>query len=796
MDKDVKVEPVNHYSLNLYNGYGKLITTASPGDGLFVLDWALESTEYTDIDDTCLQALKTTGHVSQHDAEKRMLWHRRLAHVGLMALEILPSITDAPKMTGKCNCESYIKCKLARKPFTLNMTSRTIEPLQLMHSDICGSLETAIGGGRYMLLFIDDATRLTDEHILKYKSEALEKLKEWKALREKELGKQVKRIRTDRGGEYTSKKFTEYLKSEGIIKETTTPYTPQSNGVFEWANHTIIECVRCMLDDAGLSKKYWAFAVSVAVYLKNRTPTRLVVGKTPYEAWHGRKPFLKHLHVFGCLAFVHVPKEKQNKLDYRATPGIFVGYSISTKQYLVYDPLAKTLHRCRDVVFREGKRYTAQNAADKAILNEHVYRDVIEEPKPISTPTKKKSETSQPTRDGNSERQTDEPLDDNSPPDPPKRKNKSRELAGLERSLGDTWKLPAERSQRNWAGKLAESVQLVLEDEEFEDMIPIYAAAAINDDHEDGIDDPKSYKAATESPLADKWDTALKEELDPICQHQVFGDFVELQEGRKALPSHWVYKIKCNGAGNVQRFKARLIWGGNHLIEGIDYQATYAVTAPLGHVRLALAIAAKYNIEILQMDIYTASLGVDLEEEIYMHPPQGYFGLVCGGRYYDPRSKTFWKMVLRLRKSLSGLKQSSHVWYGTFKAFVISIGFVASRVDGGLFVLEDQGIVIATVVLYVDDLLIIANQGLIGKMKNQMKKRFWMHDLGSVSFYLGMNIKCNREHHMIDIHQHSYIQMILAKFTMDESRPDATPIAMKLHKRKPDEEACDPTICR
>jgi hypothetical protein len=85
---------------------------------------------------------------------------------------------------------------------------------------------------------------------------------------------------------------------------------------------------------------------------------------------------------------------------------------------------------------------------------------------------------------------------------------------------------------------LAESAQLALQDEEFEDMIPICAAAAICDDHEDGIDDPKSYKAATESPLADKCDTAMKEEFNAISQHHVFGDFVELPEGRKALPSH------------------------------------------------------------------------------------------------------------------------------------------------------------------------------------------------------------------------------------------------------------------
>jgi hypothetical protein len=121
------------------------------------------------------------------------------------------------------------------------------------------------------------------------------------------------------------------------------------------------------------------------------------------------------------LVVVNVPKEKQKKQDYRVTSGIFVGYSISTKQYFVYDSLAKMPHRSRHVVFREGKRYTAPNAADEEIWNEHFYRDVFVEP----TLTKKHSETSQPIEKQPSERQAEEPLHENSPPDPPKPKKKS-----------------------------------------------------------------------------------------------------------------------------------------------------------------------------------------------------------------------------------------------------------------------------------------------------------------------------------------------------------------------------------
>jgi len=139
----------------------------------------------------------------------------------------------------------------------------------------------------------------------------------------------------------------------------------------------------------------------------------------------------------------------------------------------------------------------------------------------------------------------------------------------------------------------------------------------------------------------------MKEEFDATGQHHVFGGFVEVPESRKALPSHWIYKIKRNGAGNVQRVKARLVCGGKYHIEGIDYQATHAPTARLGHIRMALSIAAKYNLEIHQMDVCTAFLGVGWEEEIYMHPPQGYIRLLqrrcrCAiqdhrlcGRWYD-----------------------------------------------------------------------------------------------------------------------------------------------------------------
>jgi hypothetical protein len=128
------------------------------------------------------------------------------------------------------------------------------------------------------------------------------------------------------------------------------------------------------------------------------------------------------------------------------------------------------------------------------------------------------------------------------------------------------------------------------------------------------------------------------------------------------------------------------------------------------------------------------------------------------------------------------------------KEFVIEIGFMPSRVHGGLLRLEEQGTAVAAVILYVDDLLIIAIEGLIGQINDEMRKRFWVHNLGGVCLYLGMTIKRNWEHHTTDIHQHSGIRTIIANFNIDESRQVAMPMAIKVHKRRPDKESSVPTI--
>ena len=177
-------------------------------------------------------------------------WHFRLGHLGLRAVDKLgragcgvPAITCA---AGNCICEACLSGKMARKPFTAVVeSSRAVGLLDLVHSDIMGPMETpSMSGVRYVLLFVDDRSRFKHCYILKQKSEAFERFKEYRARVEKQTGRQIGRLQTDGGGKYTSSQFLDYLRREGIAKETTTPHTPQSNGVSERANRTIMEAAK------------------------------------------------------------------------------------------------------------------------------------------------------------------------------------------------------------------------------------------------------------------------------------------------------------------------------------------------------------------------------------------------------------------------------------------------------------------------------------------------------------------------------------------------------------------------
>lgn len=221
----------------------------------------------------------------------------------------------------------------------------------------------SLNGSKYFLIFVDDFTRMTWVYFLKEKSNAFFFFffKQFKVLVENQCGCFILTLRTDRDGEFTSKEFSVFCSEMGIRRRLTTSYAPQQNGVAERKNRTMVEMARSIIKYKGLPKSYWVEAVATTVYLINRSPTRAVEGRTPYEAWNGRKPNVSHWRIFGSIAYAFALSEQRQKLDDKSIKCIFIGYSEEFKGYRLYNPDSEKLIISRDVIFNENDAWNWQS---------------------------------------------------------------------------------------------------------------------------------------------------------------------------------------------------------------------------------------------------------------------------------------------------------------------------------------------------------------------------------------------------------------------------------------------------
>src|ERR1044072_4149718 len=165
-----------------------------------------------------------------------------------------------------------------------------------------------MGGSRYFVKFIDDFSRKVWVYFMVHKSEVFAKFKVWKAEVENQTGRKIKYLRTDNGTEYTEKSFIKFYEENGIQRHFSVRKTPQQNGVAERINRTLMERVRCLRLNAGLSKGFWAAALNMACYLVNRSPRASLEGKMPEEVWTGNPIDLSNLRTFGSPAYVHISR--------------------------------------------------------------------------------------------------------------------------------------------------------------------------------------------------------------------------------------------------------------------------------------------------------------------------------------------------------------------------------------------------------------------------------------------------------------------------------------------------------
>ncbi|KAM2245668.1 hypothetical protein ACFXTI_006582 [Malus domestica] len=222
---------------------------------------------------------------------------------------------------------------------------------------------TSRGGFSYYITFTDDHSRFGYVYRMKYKSESFERFKEFKNEVEKQTGKQIKTLRSDRGGEYLSNEFLDYLKECGIVSQWTPLGTPQHNGVSEWRNRTLMNMVRSMMSSANLSVSFWGYALQTGAYLLNRVPSKSVP-QMPYEIWHGKSTNLNHIRIWGCSAYVK--RLEADKLEARSVKCYFVGYSKQTLGYEFYNPDDQKVFVARTAMFLEDE-FVLKGSSKKTI---------------------------------------------------------------------------------------------------------------------------------------------------------------------------------------------------------------------------------------------------------------------------------------------------------------------------------------------------------------------------------------------------------------------------------------------
>lgn len=273
----------------------------------------------------------------------------------------------------------------------------------------------------------------------------------------------------------------------------------------------------------------------------------------------------------------------------------------------------------------------------------------------------------------------------------------------------------------------------------------------------DSPKDPMTLREALEHPAyGGLWAKAKDEEVSAFIRNKVW-EFTPRPKNRKTIKTKYVFKYKLNPDGSVSRCKTRIVTKGYTQVEGIDYHETFASVAKMDSIRLIFAYAIMYDLEIEQMDVVNAFLLADIDEEIYAEIPEGVeLPPHLAG---EDRSK----YVIRILKSMYGLKQAGRNWYEKLHTTLLALGFERLESDHAVYIHPSSKTIIA---FWVDDIMILNNsKETINSLKKLLTEQFEMKDLGPMTFFLGLAII--RTHNKMYISQQHYIKRILDAFQQD-----------------------------
>ena len=646
--------------------------------------------------------------------------HERLGH--LSKANIIKSVKLAEDVKIKeseeelkemeMKCETCSVGKQARKKFSTDVDKVPMSSQigERIHTDICGPITPATwSGNQYFVSFVDEATRKSWIYFISTRDQMIDKYKEFNEMLMTQKNVKVKTLRCDGAGEYTSEEFKAYLKEKGTIQEVTPPYTAQWNGIAERLNRTLMNKTRCMLKAKNLDCRFWGEATATANYLRNISPTkRLEV--TPEEKYSNKKPTYKHLRIFGAKVHFKDNFPQLKKLEDRSKEGMLVGYTPDGKLYRIWTN-GNNLTTTRDVVFYEDQNYAVEEQKNEE-TNPNFPKFEIGDRVAAEFQKGRKSKLFEGSiHDINHEAQTYYVIFDD-----------------------------------------GEEVLDMKEDELKKISLAYQAAAEPN-----ATPEPQSWEEMMKSPNKDQWIEAFNKEINSLTSMKTWSQISKPKE-KPIIKSKWIFKVKYNPNGTIDRYKARLVAKGYTQTKGIDYEETFAPVVRHETMRYLFAYATQRKLPIIAMDVETAFLNGELEEEVYMEIPAGFAnaGAIC-----------------QLNKALYGLKQSPRAWNQKITTYLKEEGFNQSTADPCLFIKKIEGR-IAILSLYVDDCMLIGEEKDIQKIKEILTSQFKMKDLGEVKQIVGIQVE--RDQESTKIFQTKKIEELITKLSMQDCRGVDTPL--------------------
>ncbi len=720
----------------------KVIAKIPESNGLFRLrdNGAREDTANLASAEMTIDELhRKMGHISHKAAEHMVKAH----HVD--GIRLITELTPQP-------CDVCIRAKIARTPVPKARSSQQAakDLGDRIHSDLWGPAQVqALTGELYAITFTDEAKAWSELEGLTTKNLAFKVYKDYEASLLTQFGKPIKEFHSDGGGEFVNEEFNQYLKSKGTKRTITIHNTPEQNGIAERLNRTIFERARAMLIASGLPRFLWLEAARHAVWLKNRTPTQALAGRTPHEEIGRGKPNLSDLHEWGCTVWVKI---NAGKLDSHAAETRFVGYDKERKGYRVYWPEKRKITVERNVRFVPDTitipEIIRSEGEQRRLLSVPETSETLPEtsetlPETSETP-ESQSETSRPS----AARESDSPEPIRRLPDGLDHPEPGTGRGFRARKApGDYAKLHRGESI-NYAESEDPKAHLTIPADDF--------ALALGDQ-----DDPKSVREALAGAEKDQWTKAINDEIRQLDRLRTW-ELVYPPRGANIINSGFVLHRKRDKEGKIASYKARFVGKGYAQVYGIDYFETFAPSVRMSSQRVVLSYAAREDWEIHQVDIKGAYLNAKLPETIYVKPPQGYLKQGEEGK------------VCRLLKGLYGVKQAGREWYIELSNTFNELDFTRSETDQCVFYKLGDNPIIVTV--STDDMTLTARYlATINQLKRDLRLRYEIKDLDEIEWLLGVEIKRDRKARTIALSQRAYIESIITEFNLTDAAPLSIP---------------------